>query len=79
MNKKIIELAGWYGTFAIIGAYALTSFGIIQSDNLIYQFLNLTGGVGVLGASLSKKAYQPAVLNATWSVIALIAILNIIF
>ncbi len=79
MRKIIIEILGWYGTVAIIGAYALSSFAIIKSDSLIYQMLNLTGALGIVGISLAKKAYQPSVLNIIWSIIALIAILKILF
>ncbi len=31
MKDKLINIFGWYGTIAIIGAYALNSFGIISS------------------------------------------------
>ena len=79
MKKQLIELFGWYGTIAIVGAYALSSFLIIKPDSLIYQLLNLTGALGIVGVSFFKKAYQPGVLNIIWSIIALIASINIIF
>jgi len=74
MKLKIIELFGWYGTVAIVGAYALVSFSVIQSNSFLYQFLNLTGAVGIVLISFNKKAYQPAVLNIIWTIIALVAI-----
>ncbi len=63
---------------SIVGAYALVSFSILKSGDFWYQFLNLTGSVGIVLISLNKKAYQPAVLNIIWAVIALIAVFNIL-
>jgi hypothetical protein len=77
--KKLIELFGWYGTVAIIGAYALLSFSVISSNSLLYQILNLTGAVGIVVVSLTKKAYQPAALNIVWTLIAAVAIFKMIF
>jgi len=75
----MIEIIGWYGTVVIIGAYALSSFGILNSSSIIYQILNLTGALGIVIVSWPKKAYQPATLNVIWSLIALLAIIKIIF
>lgn len=77
--RLLIEIIGWYGTVAIVGGYALNSFNIIGSNSLTYQILNLTGAIGIVALSLSKKAYQPATLNAIWTIIALIAIVKIAF
>ncbi|MFA6099549.1 MAG: hypothetical protein WC750_01565 [Patescibacteria group bacterium] len=71
-------LVGWYGAGAILIAYALTSFGVLRSDSLVYQLLNLTGGLGIVVISLTKKAYQPAVLNIVWSVVAIVAVISIL-
>ena len=78
MKKYIEEVIGWYGTVAIVAAYAMSSFGILPSNSLIYQILNGTGALGIVYISLKKKAYQPGVLNIIWAVIALIAIINIL-
>jgi len=79
MNQKIIdEIFGWYGTFAIILAYALVSFGILSPSSSIYQILNGTGALGIVYISFKKKAYQPGVLNIIWAIIALIAIIKLL-
>ncbi|HLG25902.1 MAG TPA: hypothetical protein VI588_03915 [Candidatus Gracilibacteria bacterium] len=79
MKTHIIdEIIGWYGAVAIVGAYALLSFGVFAADSLIYQLLNATGAVGVTYISYKKRAYQPAALNAIWTVIAAVAILQIL-
>jgi hypothetical protein len=77
MKEKLVETVGWYGAAAIIGAYALTSFGILSSNDLWYQLLNLSGALGIVIVSLPKKAYQPAVLNIIWTLIAVVAMVKI--
>lgn len=71
------ELAGWYGTAAIVLAYVLVSFKVIEADSVIYQLLNLTGALGIIAISIVKKAKQPVVLNAFWALIALIALVSL--
>lgn len=79
MKQKLIEIVGWYGTVAIVLAYALTSFGLFTTNNVFYQLLNFTGALGIVIEALSKKDYQPGVLNIIWTIIAAIAIIRIIF
>jgi hypothetical protein len=45
---------------------------------MLFQVLNGTGAIGIVIISLHKKAYQPAVLNIIWTLVALIAIINIL-
>lgn len=77
--KNFIEIFGWYGTIAIVLAYALVSFSILQPTNIAYQLLNGTGALGIVAVSFYKRAYQPGVLNIIWTIIAVVAILNILF
>jgi len=79
MNKLIFEIIGWYGAAAIVLAYFLVSFRILGAGSVIYQILNLSGAIGIVLVSLLKKAYQPAALNFIWTIIALIALIKIIF
>ena len=74
--KHFEEIIGWYGTVAIVSAYALLSFGAMASNSIIYQLLNATGALGILYISFKKKAYQPGILNIIWTVIAIAAIIK---
>lgn len=76
--RTLVEVLGWYGTVAIVGAYALVSFGVLDAETMYYQLLNGTGAVGIVLVSLHKRAYQPAVLNMVWTGIALLAILRLL-
>ena len=76
---KYIEVFGWYGTVAIVLAYALVSFSVLNATNIWYQLLNATGALGIVAISFYKHTYQPGVLNIIWAVIALLAIGKILF
>lgn len=79
MRKDFIsEFFGWYGVVAILAAYALLSFDVVESKSLIYQILNGTGALGIIFDAVKDKNYQPAVLNVFWLIIALIAIIRIL-
>lgn len=77
MKSKIISVAGWYGVCAILIAYALISFSVISSKSYTYQLLNLSGAVGIVLVAWSKKDRQPAVLNAVWAAVAILAIIQL--
>jgi len=79
MKRLLAGIIGWYGVLAMLLAYALLSFNVIASNDIIYQLLNFTGAIGIVVISLIKKAYQPATLNTIWAIIALIALLTIVF
>lgn len=77
-QKLIHETIGWYGTCAIVIAYALVSFNLLSTSSFIYQIMNGTGALGIVYISFKKKAYQPGVLNVIWAIIAFIAIIRIL-
>lgn len=70
------EVAGWYGTAAILGAYALSNFGLLATGDRTYQLLNLTGGLGVAWVCWHKRTWQAFWLEAIWSAIAVVALLR---
>lgn len=78
MKKNLIEIFGWYGTVVIVLAYILVSFSFLSANSIWYQLLNGTGAVGIVVVSLYKKAYQPGILNIVWTLIAVLAIFNIL-
>jgi len=74
MSKKHLEFLGWYGLAAILTAYALVSFGLFQPRSFGYQFLNLTGALGIVADSYYHRALPAVVLNIIWAIIAFVAI-----
>ncbi len=79
MKTKIIEIYEWYGVIAIVIAYALISFSVLQTTNIWYQFLNISGALGIVIGSFYKKDYQSGVLNIVWIIIAIIAIARMMY
>ncbi|MCA9349095.1 hypothetical protein KC878_03045 [Candidatus Saccharibacteria bacterium] len=79
MKHRLISWLGWYGVCAILCAYTLVSFRIIDANGYSYQLLNLSGAAGIFIETSYKKDRQPAVLNAIWIIIAMIAILQLLF
>lgn len=77
MNIK--QLVGWYGVTAIVAAFALLNFGVLDTDSSIYQLLNITGSIGIIVVANSKKDYQPVVLNTVWLLVAIYGLWKILF
>jgi hypothetical protein len=76
-SGKFAEICGWYGMVALIVAYFLVSFGIIDGQGLVFQLINLTGGVGLLVVAASKGVTQSVILNFFWAIIGLAAIMRL--
>lgn len=80
MNKKVFfQLFGGYGAIAIVGAYYMVSFGILDVQSISYQLLNITGALWIVVISYIKWAYQPMTLNLIWFIIGLIAFTKLFF
>lgn len=74
---RFTEFLGWYGMCALVGAYFMVSFGVVEAEGMFFQLLNLSGGVALIFFALSKKATQLAILNAFWAVIGAMALLRL--
>lgn len=80
METKLsaVNLVGWCGAITILSAYALSSSGILSTHHLLFQFLNLSGALGLLAIALHRRVHQLTFINAIWAIIAIISIINII-
>jgi hypothetical protein len=78
MNKRFIEVIGWYGVGAILVAYGLVSFSIVSSNTYVYQLLNITGAAAVAWQSWQKRDVQPVALNIIWAIIAGLALAKLL-
>lgn len=77
--SRFTEISGWYGMLALIVAYGLASFGVIEGEGLVYQILNLTGGIGLIVVATSKGVVQSVLLNIFWILIGVVTISRIFF
>jgi len=73
----VVNILGWLGVAALLGAYALISAGKVKGDSVPYQLMNLGGSACVLLNSLRFGAYPSVGVNAVWMVIALLALLKV--
>ena len=76
--RVLVEILGWYGLIAVVIAYASVSLSFVSPNNYVYQFLNLSGAVGLGLVAFVKKAYQNGVLNLVWGGIAVLALVRLI-
>ena len=74
----VIELLGWYSSVALLAAYHFNSSGRLSAKSVSYQVLNLTAGIGFSFLTIRHGVYQAAVVNIVWSIIAIIALRNIL-
>lgn len=71
----LAECFGWYGTLAILGAYAASSLRWVE-QGLTYQLLNLTGAAGVGLVCWYRRTWQAFWLEVAWIGIAAVALLR---
>ena len=72
---KLLDILGWVGTTLILLGYGLYSTGVVP-DVIVYHWLNLIGSIGVAAISYRRKVWQPVVINVTFALFALIAIIR---
>lgn len=76
--KFLIDSIGWIGSVEVIAAYGLNSYQKIKSDSLLFQLLNLTGGIFLIINTIYYCAYPSAFINVVWVIIASVAIVQMI-
>jgi len=74
--KLLIDIIGWIGSVEVIAAYGLNSYQKIKSDSLVFQLLNLSGGIFLIINTIYYSAYPSAFINVVWVIIALVAIVQ---
>lgn len=65
------------GVLAILIAYALVTFNLVEVKSYPYQLLNLLGAVGLIVETTYNKDRQPAVLNSIWALVAIVGIVQL--
>ena len=65
-----IDVIGWLGSAALIAAFVLNSAGRITAQTLLYQGLNVFGGIALIINTYYYGAYPSTVVNVVWLIIA---------
>lgn len=69
-----LKTMGWTGTFFIILAYTLNSFGFIQTTDISYPVYNLIGAIAAGIRIYYKKNWSNLFLEFFWGAVAIISI-----
>ena len=70
----LVNFIGWAGTIILIGAYALNSFGLIESEGLVYPILNFFAAIFLGIRVFVDKNYSNVILNVCWVGVTIVAI-----
>jgi len=73
----VIEVVGFAGAALYLVGYGLLSFGRLGAQTVLYQVLNLTGGIGVAANALYHDALPSLVVNIAWCSVAVAALVRI--
>lgn len=75
LAKRRQNLVGWIACLFIITAYALLSFDVFTHKDIIYNCMNLVGGVGLAWRVYQDRNYSNFMLEILFILIALKSIL----
>jgi hypothetical protein len=70
VTELAVDIAGWFGAFALLSGYALVSTRRVSATSVQFQALNVGGAVGLLVNATYHGAWPSAALNVVWLVIA---------
>lgn len=71
---SLTDAIGWIGSIEILAAFGLNSFQKIKSNSLVFQLLNLSGGIFLIINSIAHEAYPFTFINSVWVVISITAL-----
>ena len=74
MNTILIDILGWLGVALFLVAYALVSTKKLEGDSVIYQAMNILGGVLLVTNSFYYHALPSVGVNVAWIGIAIFAL-----
>lgn len=76
-RSQLAEALGWIGSVGILSSYSLLSFGIISSDSALYYILAGLGAFGLAVVTYRHRAYQSFIVNCTFTVLSLVALVRL--
>lgn len=78
-RHMVIEIAGWYGSIAILAGFFLVSQGYISAQSPLYLIGNATGAAGIALQAYAHRAMPSVFLNVVYLFVALFGIARFIF
>jgi hypothetical protein len=74
VNTILIDITGWLGVALLLAAYALVSSRMLEGDSVIYQVMNILGGILLIANSFYYRAMPSVGVNVAWIGIAIFAL-----
>jgi hypothetical protein len=74
VNTILIDITGWLGVALLLAAYALVSSRMLEGDSVIYQVMNILGGILLITNSFYYRAMPSVGSNVAWIGIAIFAL-----
>ena len=72
-----INVVGWLGMALLIGAYVLVTAGKVLGTSLVFQLMNLFGGVFLMLNSGYYGAWPSAGLNLVWVAVGTVGLVRV--
>ncbi|MCM0621169.1 CBU_0592 family membrane protein [Nocardioides bruguierae] len=63
---SLIDVAGWTGGVIVLVPYVLVALGRMSSSSHTYQWLNVVGGLLLMGTALNAHAMPNVAINVVW-------------
>lgn len=76
MTETVINAIGWLGFLFCTVAYLLLNVRILRFDGVLYQALNVIGGVGLVVSAFYFADTPNLAANAMWVLIALFGVIR---
>jgi hypothetical protein len=74
MTQLAVEIVGWLGAGALLGAYVLVSSGRMAPRGAPFQLLNLVGATGLVVNGAWHDAWPSVGLNLVWIAVGVVAL-----
>ncbi|WP_036603627.1 CBU_0592 family membrane protein [Olivibacter sitiensis] len=76
MKDILVNYIGWVGMASCTIAYVLLNAKIIRYNGVLYQMMNLIGGVGLMLSAFFVRDIPNVAVNIVWCFIAFFGILR---
>ena len=78
MFEILSNFIEWYGTIAILGAFALIMFHVIAFQGPMFYILNLSGAAAlVIGSAFKRHLWNNVIFYLVWGIITAILYFHI--
>ena len=78
MLHDLVDIAGWAGAAVLLLAYIMLTLGRLSASSLVYHWLNVAAGAGIVANSAWNRAWPSVTINVVWMAIGLYGVTGVI-